>query len=209
MKQNNILPLAAAIALVFAACNNDNNATTDTSMDTTAGSTAGTSEMSSGSQTSTGAYAAQADSARINSEAGHYLDARTGKSIRINVDPQTGQRLNAETGEPVWRYVDRRNWWVYGGDSWDTVGSARMEGTSLRYRTNEGQWDTYEKRWKAEDDKLLSDWKTKYDDDGDIKMKNDKEDIKIKMDKDGDMKIKTEDGKTKVDADDGEVKHKD
>lgn len=206
MKKTIILPLAMAISFGFIACNNDNNATSENNTDTTTG----TSDMSNTTtQTSTGSYAAQADSFRINSEAGNYLDARSGKSIRINVDPQTGRRTNAETGEPVWRYVDRRTWWVYGGDTWDTVGTARMENNQLRYRSNNDQWETYERRWKAEDDKMLSDWRTKYDDDGDVKMKNDEKDAKIKLDKDGDLKIKTKDGKTKIDADDGEVKRKD
>lgn len=201
MKHTMILPLAATIALAFTACSNDNNATSQSGSDAPY-------DNGTTTQTSTGSYAAQADSFRINSEAGHYLDARTGQPIRINVDPETGRRTNAETGEPVWRYVDRRTWWVYGGDNWDSVGTARMEGNELRYRNNSDRWDTYEKSWKAEDDKLSSDWKVKYDDDGDFKMKNDKEDAKIKMDADGDVKIKTKEGKTKIDADDGEIKHK-
>lgn len=211
MKKTILLPLAATLTLGFASCGNSNNSTSENNTDTTtSNSPAGTTDMAATTETSTGSYAAQADSFRINSEAGNYLDARSGKSIRINVDPQTGRRTNAETGEPVWRYVDRRNWWVYGGDSWDSVGTARMENNQLRYRGNNDQWETYDKRWKSEDDKLMSDWKTKVDKgDGDIKMKNDKEDAKIKQDKDGDIKIKTKDGKTKIDADDGEVKQKD
>lgn len=210
MKINLMLPLAAAITLGVVSCGNNDNGTSETGMDTsTSMSPAGTSDMAT-TQTSTGSYAAQADSFRTNSEAGNYLDARSGKSIRINVDPETGARTNAETGDPVWRFVDRRTWWVYGGDSWDTLGSARMENNELRYRSNNDQWETYDKRWKSEDDKLMSDWKTKVDKgDGDVKMKNDKEDAKIKMDKDGDVKIKTKEGKTKIDADDGEVKQKD
>jgi hypothetical protein len=83
-----------------------------------------------------------------------------------------------------------------------------MENNQLRYRNND-QWETYDKRWKAEDDKLNAGWRTKYDNDGDVKMKNDEMDAKVKMDKDGDIKIKTKDGKTKIDADDGEIKRKD
>lgn len=211
MKQILMLPLAAALTLAMASCGNSNGDAAENNMDTaTSMSPAGPADEAT-TQTSTGSYAAQADSFRINSEAGNYLDARTGKSIRINVDPQTGRRTNAETGDPVWRYVDRRTWWVYGGDetSWDTVGTARMEKEQLRYRTNNDQWESYDRRWKNEDDKLLSDWKTKVDKgDGDIKMKHDETDTKIKIDKDGDMKIKTKDGKTKIDADDGEVKQK-
>ncbi len=211
MKKTLILPLAAVLSLGIISCGNSDNSTSENNMDTAASvGTAGATDVATSTETSTGSYAAQADSFRVNSEAGNYLDARSGKSMRINVDPSTGQRTNAETGEPVWRYVDRRNWGVYGGDSWDTVGTARMENNELRYRSNNDQWETYDKRWKSEDDKLMSDWKTKIDKgDGDVKMKNDAEDAKIKMDKDGDVKIKTKDGKTKIDADDGEVKQKD
>lgn len=204
MKKTLILPLAAAVALGITACGNDNNSSANYSDTANSASDMGTTTT----QTSTGSYAAQADSFRINSEAGNYLDARSGKSMRINVDPQTGQRTNAETGEPVWRYVDRRTWWVYGGEGWDTVGSARMENNQLRYRSNNDQWEPYDRRWKSEDDRMMSDWKIKHKSDGDIKMKNDEQDIKIKQDRDGDIKIKTRDGKTKVDADDGEIKHK-
>lgn len=211
MKKHLILPLAAALTLGVVSCGNSDNNTSGTTTDTaTSMSPAGSSDMPA-TQTSMGSYAAQADSFRVNSEAGNYLDARSGKSIRINVDPETGRRTNAETGEPVWRYVDRRTWWVYGGDesNWDTVGTARMENNELQYRSNNDRWEAYDKRWKSEDDKLMGEWKTKVDKgDGDIKMKNDAADVKIKMDRDGDIKIKTKDGKTKIDADDGEVKQK-
>lgn len=202
MKTRIFSVLAASLLFGFAACNSDENtAATDTANDTE--------NTTATTTTSTGSYAAQADSFRINSEAGAYRDARTGKQIRINVDPETGRRTNAETGEPVWRYVDTRTWWVYGGDNWEPTGEAKMENDQLMYRDESNNWVPYEKRWKTEDEKLKSDWEVKHDDDGDFKMKNDEKDAKIKIDKDGDMKIKTKDGKTKYDADDGEVKKKD
>lgn len=205
MKKTPFLTLAAAAVLGLAACNNEADTTTlETTLDSGAASTTDVTTV-----TSTNSYAAQADSFRINSEAGVYLDARTGKPIRINVDTVTGARTNAETGEPVWRYVDNRTWWVYGGDSWDTMGSARMEANKLMYRNNDDTWATYDKRWKADDDKMMSEWKTKQKKDGDYKMENEETGTKIKVDADGDMKIKTKDGKTKIDADDGEVKTKD
>jgi hypothetical protein len=184
---------AATLALGVAACNNDadNTAMNDTTTTTT-------------TTTTTGEYAAMADSARINSEAGNYLDARTGKPLRINVDPSTGQRMNAETGEPVWRYVDRRTWWVYGGDNWEPLGEARMDNNSLLYRDTNDNWVTYEKRWQAEDENLMNDWKIKYDKDGSYKMKSG--DTKIKVDEDGDTKIKTDDKKIKTDKDGTKIK---
>jgi hypothetical protein len=182
--------LAGTLAIGFVACNNDSDstATTDSTIVTDTTTTATT------TTTTTGSYAAMADSARINSEAGYYLNPRTGKSIKINVDPQTGVRTNAETGEPVWRYVDKRTWWVYGGDNWDTIGSARMEGDRLVYRTDNDKWESYDKRWKADDEKMQKSWKEKYGD------------TKIKVSKDGDIKIKDESGKVKYDADDNKIK---
>lgn len=179
---------AAALSLGVVACNSDSDNTTAADSVTTTENTATT------TVTSTGDYAAQADSARINSEAGHYLDARTGKPIRINVDAQTGARTNAETGEPVWRYVDRRTWWVYGGDNWDKVGEARMESDQLEYKGDNDAWVTYDKRWQDEDAKMAEDWKKKYGD------------TKVKVSKDGDIKVKDENGDIKYDADDNKVK---
>lgn len=177
--------VAATITLGFAACNNDGDSTASTDSTTTS-----TTEVST--NTSTGNYSAQADSFRVNSEAGNYLDARTGKPIKINVDANTGARVNAETNEPVRYYVDRRTWWVYGDDSWDTIGSAQMEGQELRFRGDNDKWVTYEEKWKVDGG------------DGETKMKS--EDSKTKVEKDGDAKTKTEDGKVKTDEDGTKVK---
>jgi hypothetical protein len=178
MKQRLLGLFAAAFSIGFVACNNDGD-NTSASADTVA-----TEDMNTATttETSTGSYAAKADSFRINSETGAYVDARTGKKIRIKVDPETGTRTNMETGEPVDYYVDTRTWWVYGNDSWDTIGTARMEGKDLKFRNSNNKWVPFHERWKV-------------DDDGDLKMKT--EDAKIKVDKDGDMKIKTDDGKIK------------
>lgn len=189
MKNVKFLSLfAAALSLGMVACNSDGDNTAEADSLTTTESTATTTAVS------TGDYAAQADSARINSEAGHYLDARTGKPIRITVDPQTGARTNAETGEPVWRYVDRRNWWVYGGDNWDKVGEARQQGEQIEYKGDNDAWVTYDKRWIDEDAKMAEDWKKKYGE------------TKVKVDKDGDIKVKDESGDIKYDADDNKIK---
>ena len=88
--------VAAAITLGFVACNSEGDNT---------GYTDSTTTTDVNANTSTGSYAAQSDSFRINSEAGNYLDARTGKPIKINVDTATGARVNAETNEPVRYYV--------------------------------------------------------------------------------------------------------
>lgn len=190
MKKTKLFSIAmAALSLGFVACNNEGDGTsaTDSASTTTTENTATT------TNTSTVDYAAMADTFTTGNNEGRYLDARTGKPIKINVDRTTGSRTNAETGEPVWRYVDNKTWWLYGGDEWDTLGEARMDNGSLKYKGDGDNWDTYEKRW-PDDDKMQKDWKTKIGD------------TKIKMSKDGDMKIKDENGKVKYDADDNRIK---
>lgn len=174
--------VAATIAIGFVACNNDGDSTSATDSTTTTDVT---------TTTASGNYAAQADSFRINSEAGYYLNARTGKPIRIKVDASTGARINEETNEPVDYYVDKRTWWVYGDDSWDTIGTAHMEGEELRYLDDNDKWVTFDEKWKMED--------------GDSKMKSG--DSKTKTEKDGDSKTKSGDTKVKTDEDGTKVKN--
>jgi len=178
----------AAAAIGFAACNNDGttSATNDSANNNNTASTPTTSNESVGS------YAAMADSVEKNSAAGYYLNPRTGKPYSsLKVDRSTG-RITDETGEPVWRYVDRRNWWVYGDNdyndsmyNWNQVGEAQMEGENLRYKGDDDKWVDYDTKWKKSDDE----WKMKSGD------------TKIKVEKDGDVKIKEGDQKTKIDED--------
>jgi hypothetical protein len=182
--------LVVAITGGFVACNNDGDSTASTDSTSTT-----TTENTATTNSSTGNYAAQADSFRINSEAGNYLDARTGKPIRIKVDASTGSRINEETNEPVRYYVDRRNWWVYGDEGWDAIGEAKMEGSELRYKGDGDKWVSFDEKWKVDEG------------DGEAKMKDG--DTKTKVEKDGDTKIKTEDGtKIKTDEDGTKVKPK-
>ncbi len=182
---------AAAPSVGFVACNNDADNTADTT-DTTSTMTT-TENTATTTNTSTTDYAAMADTFTMGSNEGRYLDARTGKPLKINVDRTTGKRTNAETGEPVWRYVDSRTWWLYGGDDWDTIGEARMDNGKVMYKGDNDSWVDYDKRW-PDDMKMEKDWKTKVGD------------TKIKMSKDGDIKVKDENGKVKYDADDNKVK---
>ena len=175
--------VAATITLGLAACNNDGDNTASTDSITTTEVT---------TNTSSNDYAAQADSFKVNSEAGNYLDARTGKPIRISVDATTGARVNAETNEPVRYYVDKRTWWVYGDNNWDTIGSAQMEGNELRFRDDNDKWVSYDQKWKIDES------------DAEAKLKT--EDSKTKVEKDGDTKTKTEDGKVKTDEEGVKVK---
>ena len=174
--------VAAIFTLAFVAYNSDGDSTTSTDSTTTTDVTTSRSSCN---------YAAQADSFRVNSEAGYYLDARTAKPIKINVDASSGARINAETNEPVDYYVDKRTWWVYGDDSWDSIGEAQMEGDQLRFRDND-KWVTFDEKWKIDEG------------DGEAKLKT--EDSKTKIEKDGDTKTKTSDGTIKTDEEGTKVK---
>ena len=178
---------AAALSLGFVACNNDGDGTAESDTTTV------TTENTATTINTTNDYTAMADTFQMGNTEGRYLDARTGKAIKISVDPQTGTRTNAETGEPVWRYIDNRTWWVYGGDNWDTLGEAKMDNGKVVYKGDNDSWVTYENRW-PEDEKMEKEWKKKVGD------------TKIKVSKDGDVKIKDEDGKVKYDADDNKIK---
>ena len=156
MKKNKIFGLlaAAAIVLGFTACNNssDGTATNDTSNTTVdTSSTAGTASTTTD-------YAAFADSVERNSQSGYYLNPRTGKKLNLKVDRTSGAISDAESGEPVWRYVDNRNWWVYGLDddyTWDAMGEAQMKADRLTYRSEDDKWVDYDVRWKSQDEKNI------------------------------------------------------
>ncbi len=175
------------------ACNNDADNTA--ANDTTDTATATTTETTTTSTTTD--YAAMGEEFKSASDAGNFLEPKTGKSIRIAIDPSTGARFNAETGEPVWRYVDRRTWWLYGGDDWNKIGEVKMDGSTLKYKGENDTWVTYEERW-PNDATEQKEWKekignTKYkvSSDGDIKIKNKETGEKIKYDAD-DNKIKVD-----------------
>lgn len=185
-----LLGILAAVTISLGACNDDadNTATNDSTSDTS-NTTATT------TNTTTTDYAAMNEDYRSASAAGNFLDPRTGKSIRISVDPTTGARYNAETGEPVWRYVDRRTWWLYGGDDWEKMNEVKMEGSTLRYKGDNDAWVTYEERWPNDETEQKA-WKEKVGN------------IKYKVDGDGDIKIKNKETgeKIKYDASDNKVK---
>src|SRR4051812_9920838 len=145
MKNKVFSLLAAGITLSLAACNNsgETGSTTDSTNNTTANTA-----------TSSGNYAARADSVNANVTAGNYLNPRTGKAYtKLNVDATSGS-ITDESGKPVKRYVDKRTWWVYDTNSWDTVGSAQMQNGNLRYRGENGDWEEYDKRWSDDMDNM-------------------------------------------------------
>ncbi|MES2882339.1 MAG: hypothetical protein V4676_09345 [Bacteroidota bacterium] len=178
------LGLLTVVALGFTACNNDKDTTSEITDSTGSTTTV---------VNSTNDYTALADSFQRVSDAGMFMDARTGAPIKISVDRTTGRRTNAATSEPITRYiyVDNSDWWVYDADGVQQ-GRAKMDGDKVMYQGDGDKWVDYDTKWKV-------------DEDGDTKMKSD--DMKIKTDKDGDIKIKTDSTKTKIDKD-GKVKTK-
>jgi hypothetical protein len=141
MKKSVFSLFGVGLALAFTACNNSSEstgATTDTSASNMSATT---------TNNSTNNYAARADTVNTNVSAGNYLNPRTGKAYsKLNVDQSTGA-LTDETGQPVRRYVDKRTWWVYDTNNWDTVGSAQLKNNKLYYRGDKGDWEEYDKRW--------------------------------------------------------------
>ena len=195
MKKNSILSLVMALGLsAFVACNDESKTaeTNDTANLTT------TTPDNTTTTTSTGDYSAYADEIEKNSATGRYVNPRTGKAYsKLTVNRNTGEIMD-ENNEPVWRYVDTQNWWVYGVDdmdwTWEQMGEAKMDKDQLMYKDANGNWVTYDKRWKTDDENVGKSWKSKSGD------------TKIKFSKDGDIKIKDESGKTKYDADDKKLK---
>jgi hypothetical protein len=182
-----------ALSVGFMACNDDadSTATTDTTTNTVTTNT-----------TSNVDYAALADSFRVNSEAGVYLNPRTGKPMRIKYDATTRRAVNEETNEPVWRYVDKRNWWVYGYDNdlWNQVGTAKMDGDRILYQDDNDAWVTYDVRWADDttdgNQKVSDDGNKIKDGDTKVKVSDDGNKVKVKV---GDDKTKIKDGKVKSD----------
>ena len=219
MKQAKWLSIAA-FAATLAACNGNGN--NSGNADTTATATTTTTTESTGSTASTGNYAAMADSFRVNSQAGNYLDAKTGKPIRIKYDATTHRAVNEETNQPVWRYVDRRTWWVYGADNdnWSQVGQARLEGNTLQYKSaTDDNWLNYDERWAQDDQRYMSTMNDSSGSgdmngsNGEVKVKDNgnkvkDKDVKVKTSNEGDIKIKDKEtgDKVKYNADNGKVK---
>jgi len=190
MKQNKIFTLLTALGFsVLISCNDSSN--------TTANNEDSTGVNNAGSNTSTGNYSAHAEEIEKNSSEGYYINPKTGKPYgKLTVNRETGE-ITDENNEPVWRYVDRRTWWVYGVDDdwyWTKLGEAKMNNDQLLYKDDSGNWVAYDKRWSASDETLNKTWKAKSGD------------AKIKFDKDGDIKYKDDSTRLKYDADDNKVK---
>ncbi|MFL5811918.1 MAG: hypothetical protein ACJ749_20510 [Flavisolibacter sp.] len=194
MKKTFFSLFAATIVFGFVACNNSSDGATAAGDTTTAG---GDTSATASAMNSTNDYSGFADDIEKNSAAGRYLNPKTGKPMKLKVNRTTGAVTNAETNEPVWRYVDNTNWWVYGLDDdyyWDKLGEARMESNKLQYKDSSDKWVDYDAMWKSNDETLSKTWKTNADG------------IKIKFGKDGDIKVKDKTGTTKYDASSDKIK---
>jgi hypothetical protein len=114
-------------------------------------------------------------------EKDRYVDLRTGETITVEKDPQTGVWINTETKKPVYIYVDtKKNDTIYGKSG------AVINGHIVRSDDNVYWYDV--------------------DHQEEYKVKSD--DYKMKVEKDGDIKIKDGDTKTKIDGETGEKKVK-
>jgi len=118
---------------------------------------------------------------------GRYVDLRSGETITVEKDPQTGIWVNAKTKEPVYMYVDTKtNDTIYG-----------KTGTTINGRVVKKD-NVY---WYEDDEE----YKTKY---VQISTSEPEGDYKKKVEGDGDIKIKTDDKKIKIDGETGERKVK-
>jgi hypothetical protein len=191
MKQNKIFALVFTIGFfAFLSCKNSTSTTSNN--DDSTGITG-----SAGGNNSTGDYAAYANDIEKNSSEGYYINPRNGRPYgKLTVNRNTGE-ITDESNEPVWRYVDSRNWWVYGVDNdwnWTKLGEAKVDNGRLLYKDDNGNWITYDKRWSTNDETITKTWKAKSGD------------AKIKFDRDGDIKYKDDSARVKYDADDDKIK---
>ncbi|MGZ5285568.1 MAG: hypothetical protein ACXWB9_00220 [Flavisolibacter sp.] len=194
MKQISFFALLIAGACTFTACNDSGENTSAT------GDTTNQTDNSAAVNTNnaTEEYSAFADELETNSAQGYYVNPKSGKPYqKLSVNRNTGE-ITDENNEPVWRYVDNRDWWVYGLNesdwTWNKLSEAKMDKDQLTYKDDSGNWVNYDAYWKAKDENMSKSWKSKSGD------------TKIKVSKDGDIKIKDENGKVKYDADDKKVK---
>lgn len=140
-----------------------------------------------------------------------YIDLNTGKTIEVEKDKETGYMVNAETGKPVYLYVNPASKDTFYGRTGKKVNNHVIITDNNTYRYDDDDKYVYEDgdyKMKTDDGDIKvkdGDYKMKTDDgdvkikDGDYKKKTDDGDVKIKR---GNLKIKTDDGETKVKRDD-------
>ena len=127
--------------------------------------------------------------AACSNEKDSYVDLRTGKTITVEKDPQTGYWVNAETKEPVYIYVNTKNNDTIYGRTGATINGHVVKASDGIY-------------WYDDDDE----YKSKYA--SDAGMNTTDGDYKKKVEEDGDTKIKDGEKKIKIDGETGEKKVK-
>ncbi len=118
-------------------------------------------------------------------EKSRYVDLRTGKTISIEKDPQTGVWMNTDTKEPVYIYVDTKsNDTIYGKTGVVINGHVTRSNDNIYWYDADVVPATTEVQ--------SGDYKKEVEKDGDIKIKDG--DTKIKIDGEtGERKVKKDD----------------
>ncbi|HEX7845817.1 MAG TPA: hypothetical protein VF476_08475 [Chitinophagaceae bacterium] len=118
--------------------------------------------------------------ASCSNEKGRYVDLRTGETIDVKKDDETGRWVNAETKKPVYIYVDTRKDDTIYGRTGEVINGHVV-------KSNNVYWYEMDEEYKVKS----GDYKMKVEDDGDIKIKTD--DKKVKIDgKTGERKEKND-----------------
>ncbi len=115
-------------------------------------------------------------------EKSRYVDLRTGQTLEMVKDKETGLWVDATTKQPVYIYVDtKKGDTIYG-----------KSGVVINGHVKKGSDNVY---WYDADMETTV-------------LEANSDDYKMKVEKDGDIKIKDGDKKTKIDGKTGETKTK-
>jgi hypothetical protein len=168
------MPLCAIALLSVVSCNQ--SSTTEAGADSTSTTTTTTS-----TDAATGSTAAPSAATTTVDENASYVDLKSGKTIKVKKNQETGKYINSETNEPLMYYVNPST-----ADTFDVQG--RVVNNAL-VKGPEG--------YTVDETKITTDnGKLKTQSDGDVKAKEG--DVKAKVETDGDMKLKSGDSKEKI-----------
>jgi hypothetical protein len=172
-----LMPVCAVALLSIVSCNQ--SSTSETTADSTTTTTTGSStDAGANSTTATSGTTTTVD------ENASYVDLKSGKTIKVKRNQQTGKYINSETNEPLMYYINPAT-----ADTFDVDG--RVVNNAL-VKGAEG--------YTVDETKISTDnGKLKVQGDGDIKAKEG--DVKAKIETDGDMKLKSGDSKEKIKGD--------
>src|SRR5688572_15882884 len=108
---------------------------------------------------------------------GRYVDLRTGETISVEKDPQSGAWINTETKQPVYIYVDTKNNDTIYGRTGAVINSRVVRSNDVWYFDEDVKLSTDADAGSSQSD---GDYKRKVEGDGDVKIKDG--DTKIKID---------------------------